>query len=454
MRDRFDPLAPLLHQNHHHHRHHRSPMQAQLHQQQPSKPNNPFGNSFSNFSAAAQNSVGEKRTNCDENADCNLLQSSLKRVRLSRSPGEFRLQRDLKTLDAIQWGSSHVAANALNFSSTTWIHRSTGTRLTMMDSLRICLFLPITAMQASGQYTADIINPEQQYHHQLHSYHRDYRWRIMIQIPRMYPHSPPVVTQIDGLSLENIVISEKPPHQHPPTFSRNGRNESDGASINSTRGVTTFGSLLFTESQLARSQSSNTMSSTETQGTSSELSMLDGSGKTIEWKQWSPITGLGELLNFLLGAATSNLSSTTSGKNSGMGAAVVGTRKNDFQTSMAVQTARMSSSSSSSLSSVSSASSLSSRGNRNRENVRAFLHRNNTVADTSMMTDDNPAASSDDLSGASFLSPNRFDVGYGKSGFQFAPGTTPRTTNTTVSAWQQQHQREKQGEEDVGMDMS
>lgn len=467
MRNQFDPLAQLHHQNlHQPDPHHGNQMQQGQFHYTPSKPINLFENGFSNtagFSTVTHGTVGEKRTNCDENVDCNLLQSSMKRVRLSRSPGEFRLQRDLKTLDPMLWGSSHAAANALNYSSTTWIHRATGTRLTMVNSLRICLFLPETAMQASGEPTSSI-NPEQQYEHHLHSYHRDYRWRIMIQIPRMYPHSPPIVTQIDGLSLDSIVIKEKPPdahHRSSGIMNPGGRNESDGASsIRSTQGVASSGSLFLTETQLARSQSSTKMTSTESNTLVPTNFMIDSTGKAIEWHDWSPITGLGELLDFVLGAAASSLSSrgAETASNSMMGT------RNGFQTSMAVTTARMSSSSSSSLSSVSSASSHSSWGNRHANihdmgRASPFMQRagNNAVAET-MMTDESATTNSarTDVSGASFLSPNRFDVGYGKSGqhySRFTLGVTPRTANTT--AWEQHMQgREVHGEDDVGMDMS
>ena len=414
MRERFDPLAPLLHQNHHHpnSHSHASSMQSQFQQ-----PNNPFGNGF----GAAGFGVGEKRNNCqdeNENVDCNLLQSSLKRVRLSRSPGEFRLQRDLKTLNSGQWGSSHQAPNALNFSSTTWIHRSTGTRLTMVDSLRICLFLPLTALQEGGQQTSDV-SPQQLYQHQIHSYHRDYRWRIMIQIPRMYPHSPPVVTRVDGLALDSIVIKEQPP-----------------------------GASFMTEAQLARSQSTSETS----QGFSPTVSTLGG--KTVELSQWSPIAGLGELLDFLMQLAAANPStgatvSSPVGSWSGVTNSMMGTN----HASIAVATARTSSSSSSSLSSVSSASSFSSWGNRNIMHNGQGVGNNTVAADTSMMTADENATTSSNVSGASFLSPNRFDVGYGKSESLF--GTTPRTTNTSA-AWHQQIPlyQGKQGDEDIGMDMS
>lgn len=460
-----------------------SHMQGQTYHQQPSKvvrssTQNPFGNGFSNttgFSAELTTnapsisintniSVGEKRNSSDENADCNMLQSSLKRVRLSRSPGEFRLQRDLKTLDAIEWGSSHVASNALNFATTTWIHRNTGARLTMVDSLRICLFLPMTAAQQNRKCSTSV-DPEQQYQHQLHSYHRDYRWRIMIQIPRMYPHSPPVVTRIEGLSLDTIAINELPPGvQHHPSRNDKSKNENDGgASVRSSPGVTTSESLFFTESQLARSTSCKSITSTEAHNGSLAPSVV-GNTKVIEWNQWSPITGLGELLTFILGVAESNLSATPliSMMTAISATMNINESKTNFEPSMAFNTSRMSHSSSSSLSSVSSASSISSWGKRfsiNHENDRATSWRggSNAVAET-MMSDENATTISirTNVSGESFLSPNRFDMGYGKSGaghrFTAAAGMTPRTANTT--AWQQHLQfRGKQQGDDDGMDI-
>jgi len=83
-----------------------------------------------------------------------------------------------------------------------------------------------------------------------------------------------------------------------------------------------------------------------------------------------------------------------------------------------------------------------------------------------MMSDENENATTTsnitNVSGASFLSPNRFDVGYGKSGVgqqqqQQQQRITPFTTNASTT-WQQPppplHYGGKQGEDDVGMDMS
>mmetsp|Transcript_8004 Transcript_8004/g.17812 ORF Transcript_8004/g.17812 Transcript_8004/m.17812 type:complete len:607 (-) Transcript_8004:26-1846(-) len=470
------------------------------------------------------NTPGTKRnSNNDEFLDCNVLQSSLKRVRLSRCPGEFRLQSDLETLDSKLWSSRSynntstgtagagacVRSNAINFSSTTWIHRSTGARLTMVDLLRICLFLPAT-MTASGDSNWNtklnsnsstngvIVDPRPRAHPQNNkycSYHRDYRWRIMIQIPRMYPHQPPVVTRIEGLSLDSIAINERPQqprvHAHVHQDYQNHRSPNPDPTS----------SLFFTEDQVARSRLHSQSSGTMNTNTSTSTNATDDTGSThhasttattVEWNNWSAVAGLGELLEFMVVAAASNTSTSAFPTT-----ATTATTKSIFAMSVA---ARGSSSSSSSLSSVSSSSSSSctdppssfwGRANTNNTNTRQHSNNNNAVAsnpysffvgnnhvtNTAMMSEETATTSSNDtnVSGASFLLPNRFDVGYGRScnGYEkynqnptsFAGangnaggggggGSTQQHNHRQRHHHQLQYREKQCDDDDVGMDMS
>jgi len=99
--------------------------------------------------------------------DCQSLESSLKRVRLSCSPGELRLLRDLKSLN---WDILR---------SDQW--RKGSVRLTQVHPLRL------------------LLEWKQQR-------------RLWIQIPRRYPHKPPVISRLEGWSeIEQILITEAPP---------------------------------------------------------------------------------------------------------------------------------------------------------------------------------------------------------------------------------------------------
>ena len=100
------------------------------------------------------------RTESAGSLDCQSLQRSLKRVRLSSSPGELRLQLDLRHLV--------MSREWVQTAEDVWYWPRTACRLEQcqVDPLRLILTLP-------QQYAT-----------------------VWIQIPRMYPHRPPVVTRI------------------------------------------------------------------------------------------------------------------------------------------------------------------------------------------------------------------------------------------------------------------
>ena len=105
------------------------------------------------------------RTESTNSLDCQSLQRSLKRVRLSSSPGELRLQLDLRQLaQSNEWVQS---------AEDVWLWPRTKCRLEQspVDPLQLIFHLPCPG---SCQSTT----------------------RVWIQIPRMYAHRPPIVTQI------------------------------------------------------------------------------------------------------------------------------------------------------------------------------------------------------------------------------------------------------------------
>jgi hypothetical protein len=83
--------------------------------------------------------------------------------------------------------------------------------------------------------------------------------RIWIQIPRMYPHRPPVISRMENMGMDQILITDEPP----------------GGPQHQAEGQDTF--------------SSNGVETT-----------LQGSLVTVLYNQWSPVRHLGDLLIFLL----------------------------------------------------------------------------------------------------------------------------------------------------------
>jgi len=348
--------------------------------------------------------------------ECQSLQSSIKRVKLSLSPGELRLQRDLDLLGQHGWVRDDTTNNTqridtaqhpripttlaggttttpttefppggntpftLSTDPSTWIHASTRARLSLVDSLRLCLFIPygddendiseglssspscdgpteskvlVCNSQSAGEHSHQHgglythphklpLHQQQQatrHHHNnnsnnsnnLHCVH-DTRRQIWIQFPRRYPHKPPVVSRIDGLAIERVVVNDSPPSSV----------SADGDDISGTRMTMTMMGGTCRSPSMARSQSTNDASSAQnahqgmdlnrqrwgsgggtltsshhstnqspefgsTSISSSPLSpsspmhqVCAGDTKTVVWNHWSPVVPLGEFLDFLL----------------------------------------------------------------------------------------------------------------------------------------------------------
>ena len=190
----------------------------------------------------------------EESMDCHTLQSSMKRVRLSCSPGELRL--DLGALTNLGWQlwtnspnaetpppSQHSSIDqdprwfwASSSSSNTCHHpQDLQAELHLLDPLGLVLHLRRASVpQEVG--------------------------RIWIQIPRMYPHRSPAVSRTENLWMETVIIGEVPP--------------------------------------------SGKVVSSSTDATSETLQPLHNedpsSSTTLEYNEWSPVPSLGDLLQFLL----------------------------------------------------------------------------------------------------------------------------------------------------------
>ena len=112
------------------------------------------------------------RTESTSSLDCQSLQRSLKRVRLSSSPGELRLQLDLRQLvQGHEW---------IKTAEDVWHWPRTQCRLeqSQVDPLRLVFFVP-------GRNATTT--------------------RLWIQIPRMYPHRPPSITQIQHVNATSTL---------------------------------------------------------------------------------------------------------------------------------------------------------------------------------------------------------------------------------------------------------
>jgi hypothetical protein len=237
--------------------------------------------------------------------DCQSLQSSLKRVKLSCSPGELRLQHDLKMLSPHEWQVEGTPQDQNgDYHTTIWTHVSTRARLKLVDSLRLYLFLPTDATVGFNHKNS---NQRHQHHHQHHHHHYGrYHWRMMIQIPRMFPHRPPVVLRMEGnLWVKQIVISETPPARS--RLSRSLlRSPPSSPSILEMHHVlehTTNRPILTPPMFSALSLSHNNIAEGMSNNNNNYSYQIFDDGKTVVWDKWSPIATLGDLLDVLLSVA-------------------------------------------------------------------------------------------------------------------------------------------------------
>jgi hypothetical protein len=274
-------------------------------------------------------------------------------------------------------------------SIATWVHAATQARLTLVDSLRLCLFLP----KSLPTTTINHLQPP------LHPQH--FEWRMMIQIPRMFPHRPPVLSRVEGnVRVRQVIIHEVPP------VAAAGQSSSQYQDCGD-----------FVESAAAAAVPTTNTLSLEREPWCGALT------STIVWNKWSVVSSLSDLLDFLLDLATcqdrnSSGDGATIARPSGFGA-------NASRLVSTDENVRPAQSLSSSSSWTESHHETTSRDG----SLQFFVMEEHKFDDpTSTITMSSAAITGTSSMGGSrqqdsktnnshhlsFLPPNRFDVGYGK----------------------------------------
>ena len=137
----------------------------------------------SEASSSLSNSMAMDRTESTSSLDCQSLQRSLKRVRLSSSPGELRLQLDLRGLTL---GHEWIQA-----AEDVWHWPRTGCRLeqSQVDPMRLILQIPLSNTNVNCANASEKEGGKGNNSNRTST-------RVWIHIPRMYPHRPPNVCRI------------------------------------------------------------------------------------------------------------------------------------------------------------------------------------------------------------------------------------------------------------------
>jgi hypothetical protein len=228
--------------------------------------------------------------------NCNSIGQSLKRVKISTSPGELRLDKDIEILmNENQWCSTLPPQNYVPIeqpsswrSATTSSSRSHG---------ELC--------HKNARLVRDPVDPLRlrlTCLHQPFSQSLFERWTYLIQMPRMYPHQAPLITRVtrEIISNENmarisnvsisasaaiVASSVMQMHAEPPV--------PDQILIRSP------------PIPMYRNQSNPGFDATMNREHNDEHSkLLAIDAATAVYNSWSPISTLGDLLDFLMAIPT------------------------------------------------------------------------------------------------------------------------------------------------------
>ncbi|KAL9188634.1 hypothetical protein ACHAXT_007012 [Thalassiosira profunda] len=141
--------------------------------------------------------------------DCASIGQSLKRVKISTSPGELRLDRDVEGLIlGRQWSSSASGSNGLGpIDQNSWPGNQTAHPRGPSPSLDRRGRAHGELVRPDARLVRDPVDPLKLRLTYLHQPPANAaarsttplppeRWTFVLQLPRMYPHVPPVVTRV------------------------------------------------------------------------------------------------------------------------------------------------------------------------------------------------------------------------------------------------------------------
>jgi len=215
--------------------------------------------------------------------DCSTIRSSLKRIKISTSPGELRLNSDLLALQnelgwkEVEQGQPQSQCGSTNKGASTCLcspnNRMQVTR-DEVDRLRIKLSV---CARNDEQIRHD---HQRQHDSQAASFH------FLMQLPKMYPHSPPVVYRV--LRCGN---NDNEQHQQQTTTTT--------VVLEDIKVLTKPPATEAAEKRRAQSISDHPMLAEESRHDAASCQESHGSGNDAIYDRWSPISRLHDLIIWL-----------------------------------------------------------------------------------------------------------------------------------------------------------
>ena len=249
--------------------------------------------------------------------DCSFIGQSLKRVKISTSPGELRLDRDIESLlEHKKWISTTSTDDHHHNNNYHYNHQAGDRRGKRIHGELYChnarilrdpvdpLRLRLTCLH---QPQNNINNNNDAHQHHLSSVSSSSpippeRWTFLIQMPRMYPHFPPTITRVTRDFAPNEPLGDIPQYY-------NCYNSSASAAIVASSSMQSQMEPPVPEQILinplpptpSNHHGHNNNSTHNNNYNTNNTKLLDLDLATSVCNTWTPISSLQDLIDFLIG---------------------------------------------------------------------------------------------------------------------------------------------------------
>mmetsp|Transcript_24039 Transcript_24039/g.34376 ORF Transcript_24039/g.34376 Transcript_24039/m.34376 type:complete len:346 (+) Transcript_24039:294-1331(+) len=220
--------------------------------------------------------------------NCNSIGQSLKRVKISTSPGELRLDKDIELLiNENQWSPT--------MQNYVPIEQPTSWRSATVSSSRSYVEL----CRKNARLVRDPVDPLRlrlTCLHQPFSQSLFERWTYLIQMPRMYPHQAPLITRVtrELISNENAARISN--------VSIGASAAIVASSVMQMHDPPVPDQILIRSPPLPRNKYDAAVNREHSVCENSKYLTIDL--ETAMFNSWSPISSLGDLLDFLVAIPT------------------------------------------------------------------------------------------------------------------------------------------------------
>lgn len=259
----------------------------------------------------------------------NQIGVSMKRMKISMSPGELRLNKDMEQLQTLEnpWTPPSVndsnSRSIINNNGNGLLHLiSPNQRAQIQRDPVEPLKCSIAVYFLPHELPPPLSNIGKHHNETIGKHKYAEQWTYLLQFPRMYPHSPPKIHRIttaaiNPRSLETVTMIDHPIHNDNETkfvqqLSRNNDNQKPPSNPTQNHPCCRNGIPLLENIEISSSLpslsnryntnhdlSSNSSNRNQPEDKDVTWSWRDGM-RTTNFENWSPVSTLGDIVQLLM----------------------------------------------------------------------------------------------------------------------------------------------------------